>query len=133
MEVQTKAYELSAYTIRETGKEKVIPKHHRWAIGNRLNDIAFSLVSHIDMANTMRLDNSLEREQRFLEQRLALGDTFKILTGIHIVYSLSKFDMDKMKYWIGSVIEIQELLRGWIESDRKRVKRLETASPMEND
>ena len=122
MEVQNKAYELAAHTIQMAGNESVVPKHHRWAMGNHLFKIAMSIAEHIDMANSLDLFVPSEREQRSLEQSLALAKMFSLRTAIHTAHELSKFDDEKQKHWIGLVLEVQKLLKGWRESDRQRVE-----------
>ena len=122
MEVQTKAYDLAAYTIKAAGNEKVVAKHNRWAIGKQLADVALLIVRNIDLANSMNLDFPVEAEKRRVFQDTALALTFNLISLIHVARSLSNFDMDKHKHWIGLVLEEQRLLRGWIDSDRKRLK-----------
>ena len=130
MEVQNKAYELAAYTIQTAGNERVVPKHHRWAIGNRLFQIAMDIAEHIDMANSLDLAVPAEREQRSLEQRNALAKTFALMTAIHVAHELSRFDAQKQAHWIGLVLEVQRLLKGWRDSDRRRATGFQNGHPL---
>lgn len=130
MEVQTRAYELAAYTIRTAGSEKVVPKHHRWAIGNCLVQLALDLAQHIDFANTLSLDEPAERERRSLEQRLALAASFALLTAIHTAHAIAHFDADRLAHWVGLVLEVQRLLKGWRDSDRRRGRDLSDGHPL---
>ena len=120
MDVQTKATDLAAYTIDNALKEKIVPKRDRWAMGTRLVDTALEMTTRIDTANTLRLDNEEEARQRRMEQRLALSATFRLMTLVHIARRLTHFDEAVHKHWTELVKEEQELLRGWMDSDRKR-------------
>lgn len=120
MDVQTKATDLAAYTIDNALKEKIVPKRDRWALGTRLVDTALEMATRIDTANTLRLDNEDEAKQRHMEQRLALASTFRMMTLIHTARRLTHFDEAVHKHWTELVKEEQELLRGWMDSDRRR-------------
>lgn len=120
MEVQTKAIDLASYTIGNALKEKIIPKRDRWALGSRLVDTVLELATRIDTANTMRLDDEDESRQRRMEQRLALAASFRLMTLIHVIRYLTKFDESVHRHWAELVKEEQELLRGWMDSDRRR-------------
>lgn len=120
MDVQTKALELVVYTIDNALKEKIVPKRDRWAIGTRLTDTALELVMRIDTANSLRLDNNEEAIQRRIEQKLAIAATYKLMTLVYITRQLTHFDESIHRYWTTLVKEEQELLRGWMDSDRKR-------------
>lgn len=120
MDVQTKANDLAAYTIDNALKEKIVPKRDRWALGTRLVDTALEMATRIDTANTLRLDNEEEARQRRIEQRMALTATFRLMTLVHIARRLTHFDESVHKHWTELVNEEQELLRGWMDSDRKR-------------
>ena len=130
MEVQTKAYELAAHTIQLAGNERVVPKHHRWAMGNHLFQIAMGIAEHIDIANSLDLNVPAEREQRAVEQRLALAQTYALMTAIHTAHELSHFDSQKQTYWIGLVLNVQKLIRGWRDSDRRRTAGGQSGHPL---
>lgn len=121
MEVQLKAQELVEYTISSALKERIVPKRDRWALGNRLVDAALELARRIDVANTLRLDNEDEARQRRLEQRMALAATFTLMTLIHTTRDLTRFDEATHRHWTELVAGTQDRLRGWMESDRRRV------------
>lgn len=125
MDVQTKAYDLAAYTIEAAGNEKVVAKRNRWSLGNRLVDTALELAGHIDNANSMLLNREDDAAERRMEQRRALAATFRLMTLVNTARRLSHFDGDKHLHWTELVKEEQELLRGWMESDRKRIKELQ--------
>lgn len=122
MDVQTKAAELAKYTIDNALKESIVPKRDRWALGNRLVDTALEIATRIDSANTLRLDSIEEASQRRLEQRMALSATFRMMTLIHTARAITHFEERIHKHWTELVSEEQELLRGWMDSDRRRSK-----------
>lgn len=122
MDVQSKAGELAAYTIGNALKEKIVPKRDRWALGTRLVDTALELATRIDTANTLRLDHPEEAARRLLEQRLALAATFRLMTLVHTARSLTHFDEAVHRHWTELVGEEQGLLRGWMDSDRRRCR-----------
>jgi len=124
MEVQTKAFELALYTIENSLKEKIVPKRDRWSLGEALKEHALEIASQLDMANTMRLDDEEEARERRLAQRKALSATFKLATLIHITRNLTHFDEKVHEHWTKLVKEEQELLRNWMDSDRKRRRAL---------
>lgn len=121
MEVQTKATELAAYTIQAAGNEHVCPKHHRWSLGARLTDSALAVARHIDIANSLSLDEDYPARRE--HQRLALAETFALMTLVHTARAISHFPSDRLSFWIGSILDLQTLLRGWMDSDRRRSRK----------
>ena len=120
MDVQTNAVELAKYTIDNALKEKIVPKRDRWAFGNRLMDTALDISTSIDMANSLHLDVPKEAEDRLDCQHHALALTFSLMTLVHVLRDSTHFDASVHEHWTGLVKKEQELLRGWIDSDRRK-------------
>ena len=120
MLVQEKATALVVYTIRAAGNEKICPKHHRWALGERLIDSALAIARSIDLANSLQLDS--DYEERRANQRKALAETYALLTLIHVAREMTHFPMERHAFWVGEIDALQGLIRAWADSDRKRHK-----------
>ena len=123
MEVQAKAAELVAYTIRTATNEKTVPKRYRWCLGDRLVKTAMDIAETIDLANSLRLDEENEAKDRRAMQRRTLARTYALLTQISVAHEMSQFPTERWAYWTSMVLEVQTLLRSWISSDDKRRKR----------
>lgn len=121
MEVQLKAVELVAYTLQKAANEKVVPKRDRWALGLRLFDTALDIAAFIDTANSMDINDDDEARERRLSQRKALAATYRLMTLVHTAASLRQIG-DAYQHWTTLVMDTQRLLRGWMDSDRRRVR-----------
>lgn len=115
--VQDAAYRLYAHTAHCCSNEKTIPKRYRWCTGQFLVAAASKICEHIDIANTMRLDDSQERVWRLKYQKLALGATYNLLTELHKAWYTHHFDEAKLLNWLELVMEVQRLLRAWTKSE----------------
>ena len=118
--VQDAAYRLYAHSARCASNEKVIPKRLRWCTGQFIVEAASKVCEHIDIANTMRLDDAQERMWRLKYQRLALGATYNLLTELHKAWYTCRFDDDKICHWLELVMEVQRLLRAWTKSETEQ-------------
>ena len=123
MNVQAKAAELVAYTIRTATNEKTVPKRYRWCSGDKLVSTALGIAESIDLANSMRLDDEQEAKDRRALQRRTLAKTYALLTQISVAHEMSQFPTERWANWTSMVLEVQTLLRSWISSDDKRRKR----------
>lgn len=123
LEVITKANELCAHTIRICSNENSFPKRYRWCITSKIVDTAVDISRYINMANSVRVTEEHQAEDWNLRRSFqikALVNTHSLLTMMDIAYRAFEIDGDRMDYWTGLVVHVQNLLRNWNKADEKR-------------
>jgi len=122
--VITKANALASYTIKICSNEKHFPKHYRWCITNKIVDAALEINNNANMANSIFVTSDSDYQTRKQYQNKALANTYSLLSMIDIAYRTFGIEVDRVQYWTGLVIEVQNLLRNWRKSDNERYKRM---------
>lgn len=121
LKVITKANELTTHTIRICSNEKNFPKRYRWCITSKLVDSAVEISRNATIANSINAESDPEMYLlRKKYQTVALANTYSLLTMIDIAYNTFSLEGDKVDYWVGLVVEVQNLLRNWKKSDEQR-------------
>ena len=120
--VLTKARELSIYTIRICSNEKNFPKHYRWCITAKIVDATIDINNNVNMANAVYVKEAADRELRKAYQVRALAATYALLSMIDIAFCAFGIDSERVKYWTGLIVEVQNLIRNWRKSDTERYK-----------
>jgi len=122
LKVITETRRLATHTIQICQNEKVFPKRYRWCVTAKIIDNVVDIAKYVNIANSLRLDDPESAVLRKNYQNTALAMTYSLLTLMNIAYELFHINGDKMNYWTGLVITVQDLIRGWKKSDRDRVK-----------
>ncbi len=127
LDVINKANELAAYTIRICSNEKNFPKRYRWCITGKIIDYTMNISNNIVMANSVYVKDKSDYQLRKTYQTKGLAETYALVSMVDIAYRTFGIDDDRIKYWIGLVIDVQNLLRNWRKSDAERYKNIETS------
>lgn len=125
LEVITKANELATHTITICGDEKNFPKRYRWCITAKIVDAAIEISRLINMANSVYVNTESQYWKNDWELRRgyqvqALAQISSLLTMMDIAYRTFSIEGSKMDYWVGLVINVQNLIRNWKRSDENR-------------
>lgn len=121
LEVLVKATALASYTVRICSNEKRFPKRYRWCLTNKIVDAAIDIDRYAVLANSIFLTNDQKLfETRREYQTKALSTTYSLLSLINIAYDTYHIDGKSIDYWVGLVVDVQNLIRKWRKSDEKR-------------
>ena len=124
LDVLTKAAELRVYTIRICSNEKNFPKRLRWCMTNDLVKEAGNVHRYIRKANSIYVAFRSDFDTRRQFQNQAIASIDAMLGDMDIAYALFNIDDNRIEYWTGLVIEVQNLVREWRKSDQRRYKSL---------
>lgn len=119
-EVITKAIALADYTITICKNEKNFPKRDRWIITQKIVNLAIDIVADIRKANDVHVVEPSDYYYRRQLQIQARANCEALLTLIDISYRNLHLESDRVEYWTGLVVHVENLLSKWRESDRKR-------------
>jgi hypothetical protein len=82
----------------------------------------FTDISEKQIQYMWRLGLILKPRRQFQNQAVASIDA--MLGDMDIAYALFNVDDDRIDYWTGLIIEVQNLVREWRKSDQERYKNL---------
>ena len=119
--VLEKARELHILLSRVILDENILPKVYRFFIGKPVTDHSQIIYESLTVANTLDLYDKDLTEERKKYQITARRELTKLLAALRIMYSISEMDSEKMRALLDKTIEVERLLKKWMESDRHRV------------
>jgi len=122
LEVLTKARRLKAYTLQICTNEQHFPKRYRWCITNNIVQEVVEICRKIVRANSVKVENSVDKERRLLFQKEAYELTEVLLEDIDTAYMFFHLTTKRVEFWTTEVMELQKLLKGWMRSDAERYK-----------
>ncbi len=120
LEVVTRARELASYTIKICSNEKNFPKRYRWCVTSKIVDSVIEINNNINKANAIFVKTNEDFKLRRDLQVKAISETYGLLTMMDIAYRTFGVDSERIDYWTGLVIALQQLLRSWRDSDFAR-------------
>lgn len=120
--VFVKASNLASYTMEICSNEKNFPKHYRWCLTSKIVDAAVAICENLTLANAVFVQDKSDYLLRKEYQNKALASTYSLLTIMDIAYRRLKIDNDRIEFWTGLVIEVQNYIRSWKKSDGERYK-----------
>ena len=120
LRVVTASRKLAAHTIHICQNEKVFPKRYRWCVTSKIVENVVDIAKYCVIANSFRLDDPDSARARLYYQNEAIALTYSVLTLMNIAYELFHIDGNKINYWTGLLIDVQNLLRAWKKSDKER-------------
>lgn len=121
LQVLNSATELAAYTVNICANEKSFPKKYRWPITNQIVSEAIKISAQIRKANHMSLYNDIARQKRYEYQMEANASCESLLCLIDIAYKVFHFSSDRLEYWVGLTVQVEEDLKKWCDSDKRRI------------
>lgn len=120
LKVLTNANELAAYTLKICSNEKSFSKRYRWCITNKIVETSLDISNHINIANSIYVTTPEDYRLRRKHQVEALASTYSLLTMIDIAFRTFDIDSKRIEHWTGLIIEVQDLIRSWKNSDTER-------------
>lgn len=119
--VITKAIKLAVYTVKICANNKYFPKKYRWMLTNRIVTEALNIVLNLRKANNLNLNRPELHADRYSHQMEANGACEALLTLIEVAWGVMPLSENRIEYWTGMVIDVEESLKTWVDSDRKRI------------
>lgn len=129
LEVLTKASALCAYTVQICKNEKNFPKRDRWILTQPIVREAVDSFTCMRHANAVKVVTMDDYKYRRAQQVEAYSHLEALLGLIDIAYNVLSLGSDRVEFWTGSILEVEDLLQGWRESDRKRYESILKDSP----
>lgn len=120
MEAHTKAIELARYSIKACHNEKIFPKRSRRALANRIIDSVVLIHSNVYKANDTYVSDKNDAKYRLELQKEAIREIKELPPNIELAYHLFNIEGRKIDYWVGLILEEEELLKKWHKADKKR-------------
>ncbi len=120
LEVLTKAIDFAAHTIKICDNDNVFPKRHRLSVTADIIKEVKMIAKLINLANTKR---SYPRRLEIQEQALDLTNDIEVDMEIAYRTISANFPEKKLDYWLQLLLEVRQLLKGWIKSDAKEYRK----------
>lgn len=121
LEVNTKARELTVYTLRILENEKWFPQSQR-AFIEMLQNCAIEIQALCWEANNIRVDgNEQEYGRRLRLQKEAASKCNRMSMLIETAKPLFHLRSKRVRYWINLTKELRKTIKGWHDSDVKRL------------
>lgn len=118
---------LAKYTIEACKSDKNFPKTQRWILPHRLVDEVLNVSLNIKKANSIPLYEMYN--ERFTLQHNALASLESMLEMIDLAESLYGLESNKVMYWTSLIVDTEQMLRSWINSDKSRYEKFLTTCP----
>jgi hypothetical protein len=125
------AHELELYTIKVVHNEKVIPKRYRLTLGKSLMESARTINQNVTYANSINPMHTKDPELKKRDyqmrrefQKLAVVEIQNLLALMRVVSELLPVKDTVLEEWTGLVLLEEKVVKGWIESDKKRFANL---------
>ena len=122
-DTQTKALELATYTVNITDNHKVFTPDH--------NDTTKKIVAYAtDIYHRTRVANNIPFKtaeagvERNRLQNIAIAECESLRSEIQIAKMLFHLRTKRVKYWEDMIVEVQDLLRKWRDSDADRSRKM---------
>ena len=118
--VLERSRELHILLTQATLDENVLPKVFRDTVGRCITNHTEFIYENISVANSLDLyDKDLSEERKRL-QVLCRREIVKLLAALRVLYTVTQLDSDKMHVFLMKAIEVERLLKKWMESDAAR-------------
>lgn len=109
-----KAKDLYVYTSEAVGNTKVIPKHRRYTVGQRLESLALEIFLGVAAANNKDLKRHFDERQELQDQVIALCDTMKaLINALKASKAYPGIDTHKSEVWTRHILDVYFMTRAW--------------------
>ncbi len=125
-EILSKAMDLCVYTITICKNEKHFPKRNRWILTQPIVNEAVAILTNVRYANSVRITEREDYLYRRQMQAEAFAHSEALLSLIEIAYNCLNLEPERVEYWTGLVVEVEDKIKGWQRSDRERYKAMLT-------
>lgn len=119
--LQNKAKDLYVYTSEAIGNTKVIPKHRRYTVGQRLENLALEILLGISAANNKDLDRDFEERQKLQDEVVALCETMKtLINALKASKAYPGVDTHKADVWTRHILDVFFMTKAWRDNEREK-------------
>lgn len=122
LQVLIQANNLCVYTIQIFKNEKYFPKRDRWIMTQHIVHEALDVLCCIKRANAVNVATWEDYKYRRAQQVEAYSHAEALLTLLDVAYITLCIESQRIEFWTGQIISVENLLKKWRESDRKRYK-----------
>lgn len=122
LEILTQANNLCVYTVQICKNEKYFPKRDRWIMTQHIVHEALDVLCCVKRANAVNVATWEDYTYRRAQQVEAYSHAEALLTLLDVAYCTLSIEKDRIEFWTGQIISVENLLKKWRESDRKRYK-----------
>ena len=100
--------------------ENVLPAIFRGTVGRCIVENTQFIYENIAVANSLDLyDKDLAEERRNLQIKCR-REIVKLLAALRVMYTVTQLDGEKMHVFLTKAVEVERLLKKWMESDSAR-------------
>ena len=122
LQVLIQANNLCVYTVQICKNEKYFPKRDRWIMTQHIVHEALDVLCCIKRANAVNVATLEDYKYRRAQQVEAYSHAEALLTLLDVAYITLCIESQRIEFWTGQIISVENLLKKWRESDRKRYK-----------
>ena len=122
LQVLIQANNLCVYTVQICKNEKYFPKRDRWIMTQHIVHEALDVLCCIKRANAVNVATWEDYKYRRAQQVEAYSHAEALLTLPDVAYITLCIESQRIEFWTGQIISVENLLKKWRESDRKRYK-----------
>ncbi len=122
LEVNTKARELTVYTLRVLSNEKWFPQAQS-KYADMIRECVLDIQSKCWEANNIKVDGDRTRYQRRINLQDEAADRCNSLCMlVETAKPLYHLRSTRVRYWITQAVALRQIIRGWREENAKRLK-----------
>lgn len=122
LQVLIQANNLCVYTVQICKNEKYFPKRDRWIMTQHIVHEALDVLCCIKRANAINVATWEDYKYRRAQQVEAYSHAEALLTLLDVAYITLCIESQRIEFWTSQIISVENLLKKWRESDRKRYK-----------
>lgn len=122
LQVLIQANNLCVYTVQICKNEKYFPKRDRWIMTQHIVHEALDVLCCIKRANAVNVATWEDYKYRRAQQVEAYSHAEALLILLDVAYITLCIESQRIEFWTGQIISVENLLKKWRESDRKRYK-----------
>lgn len=122
LEILTQANNLCVYTVQICKNEKYFPKRDRWIMTQHIVHEALDVLCCVKRANAVNVVTWDDYTYRRAQQVEAYSHAEALLTLLDVAYCTLCIEKERIEFWTGQIISVENLLKKRRESDRKRYK-----------
>ena len=122
LQVLIQSNNLCVYTVQICKNEKYFPKRDRWIMTQHIVHEALDVLCCIKRANAVNVATWEDYKYRRAQQVEAYSHAEALLTLLDVAYITLCIESQRIEFWTGQIISVENLLKKWRESDRKRYK-----------
>lgn len=120
-----RAKDLYVYTSEAIGNDKVIPKHRRFTVGQRLEKITFEILEKIVLANTKNINRCFDERQILQDEVIALCLVLEtLLSSLKESTAYPGITAHKASVWTKKSLDVRYMCIAWRDHELEKHKNL---------